>query len=98
MQERGAAVERRQFATRARHKACALPPRPQSPATPPAPHHPAAAMDGEPGELARVPRAGRRLLVSWGPGNELHTLDLVDSGSREESAAAVVQWCARAGR
>lgn len=50
-------------------------------------------MDGEPVELASVPgRLGAgRLLVSWGPGNELHTVDLVD-GSQDESAAAVVQW------
>lgn len=49
-------------------------------------------MDGEPVELAAVPCSGRRLFVSWGLGNELHAIDLIDAGTREESTASVVQW------
>ncbi|PRW33780.1 nuclear pore complex NUP85 [Chlorella sorokiniana] len=50
-------------------------------------------MDGEPVELAAVPAsAGSRLFVSWGLGNELHTVDLAPSSAREDSSASVVQW------
>ena len=52
-----------------------------------------AAMDGEPVELAAVPAsAGARLFISWGLGNELHTVDLAPSSAREDSSASVVQW------
>lgn len=50
-------------------------------------------MDGEPVELAAVPAsAGARLFISWGLGNELHTVDLAPSSAREDSSASVVQW------
>lgn len=59
--------------------------------------HSVATMDGEPITLASVPvaRPRARLSVSWGPGNELHCVDLhsaVNAGPAPESTASVVQW------
>lgn len=48
---------------------------------------------GEPVTLAEVPSSSKRLLISWGLGNELHCVDLQPSGSAEESTASTVQWC-----